>query len=85
MLAGLYKLVNPSIPDGRTWTKLGEHGEHGKDGKHQPADLKYSIYDSKHSVTQSTLFVKQMIQNNLRRLQLKNYNIRTWRSNMILG
>ena len=24
-------------------------GEHGKDGKHQPQDLKHSIYDSKHS------------------------------------
>ena len=53
MLAGLYKSVHPSIPDGRTWTKLGDHGEHGKDGKHQTDDLKHSIYDSKHTFCDS--------------------------------
>ena len=47
--AGLHKLFHLAIPDGRTWSKLGQHGEHGKDGKHQPQDLKHSIYDSKHS------------------------------------
>ena len=31
---GLYKLLHPAIPDGRTWSKLGEHGEHGKRGEH---------------------------------------------------
>ena len=42
--SGLYKLFHPVIPDGRTWSRLGEHwvhrvhGEHGKDGKHQPDD-----------------------------------------------
>ena len=42
----------PATPDGKTRSELGEHGEHGehgKDGKHQPQDLKHSIYDSKHS------------------------------------
>ena len=39
----LHKLFHPTIPDGRTWSKLGENGEHGK---HQPDDLKHSIYDS---------------------------------------
>ena len=38
--SGLQKLFHPAIPDGRTWSKFGEHGEHGKDGKHQPDDLK---------------------------------------------
>ena len=33
---GLYKLCHPSILDGRTWSKLGEHGEH------QPGDSKDS-------------------------------------------
>ena len=40
---GLQKLFHPAIPDGRTWSKFGEHGqhgEHGKDGKHQPDDSK---------------------------------------------
>ena len=35
--AGLQKLLNPAIPNGRAWSKGGEHGEHGergKDGKH---------------------------------------------------
>ena len=48
--AGLYKLFNPAIPDGRSWSNLGEHGEHGKhgkDGKLQLDDLEQSIYDSK--------------------------------------
>ena len=39
-LPGLQKLLHPAIPDGRTWSKFGEHGEHGKDGKHQPDDSK---------------------------------------------
>ena len=41
--AGLQNLLNPAIPDWRTWSKSGEreeHGEHGKDGKHQPDDSK---------------------------------------------
>ena len=25
--AGLHKLCHPAFPDGRTWTKLGEHGK----------------------------------------------------------
>ena len=52
--------IAPSChPDGRTWSKLGEHGEHGeygkhgKDGKHQPDDLKQSIYYSKHPICDS--------------------------------
>ena len=47
---GLHKLWNPTFPDGEIGGKFGEHGEHGQDGKHQPGDLKYSIYDSKHSI-----------------------------------
>ena len=31
--AGLYKLFHPAIPDGRTWSKFGEHGQ---DGDHDP-------------------------------------------------
>ena len=42
--AGIYKLLHPTILDGRTWVNLGEHGEHGKDGKHQPDGLKHSIW-----------------------------------------
>ena len=59
METGLYKLLHPAIPDGRTWSKLGEHeeqrerGEHGKDGKHQPDDIKHSFYYSKHSICDS--------------------------------
>ena len=34
LLTGLYRLLHPAIPDGRTWSKLGGQGEHGKDGKH---------------------------------------------------
>ena len=57
--AGLYKLLHPAFPDGRTWSELGghgergehgEHGEQGKDGKHQPDDLKHPIPDSKYSI-----------------------------------
>ena len=36
-VSGLQKLLHPAIPDGRTWSKFGEHG---KDGKHQPDDSK---------------------------------------------
>ena len=42
-------MFHPAILDWKTWSELGEHGEHGehgKDGKHQPDDLKHSIYDS---------------------------------------
>ena len=52
--AGPYKLFHPAIPDGRTWSKLGEHGEHGEHGKHGK-DSKCSICqpdDSKHSLIQ---------------------------------
>ena len=45
--AGLYKSLHLAIPDGRAWSKLGEHGEHGehgKNGKHQPD------YVKKHSI-----------------------------------
>ena len=49
--------------------KLGKHevqrerGEHGKDGKHQPDDLKHSIYDSKLSNWDSKpSFCNQMTQ-----------------------
>ena len=51
-------ILHSAIPDGRTWSKLGEHEEHkergeqGKDGKHQP-DKKISSYVSKHSVSDS--------------------------------
>ena len=38
-------LKGSKIPDGRTWSKLREHG---KDGKHQPVDFKHSFYYSKH-------------------------------------
>ena len=44
----LYKLCYPAILDGRTKSKLGEHGdheEHGRYGKHQPDDRKHSICD----------------------------------------
>ena len=65
--AGLHELFHPAIPDGRTWSKLGEHGEHGKDGKHQPDDLKQSIYFIQNTlfVTQNTLFVNKMTRNTL--------------------
>ena len=50
---------NPAIPDWRSRRKLGDHGEHGKDWKHQPDELRHSIYvskeyirDSKHSICQ---------------------------------
>ena len=43
LVIGLQKLWNPAIPDGKTWSKFGEHGEHGIDGKHHPDDLKHSI------------------------------------------
>ena len=49
-------MCHPAIPDGRTWSRLGEHGEHGengKDGKHQPDNLKHSFYYSKHSICDS--------------------------------
>ena len=44
----LYKLCYPAILDGRTKSKLGEHGDHkehedGRYGKHQPDDRKHSI------------------------------------------
>ena len=52
--------VAPSChPEWGNMEKLGEHGEvrergeHEKDGKHQPDDLKYSIYDSKNSICDS--------------------------------
>ena len=32
-MPGLYKLFHPAIPDGRTWSKFGEHGQ---DGEHDP-------------------------------------------------
>ena len=43
LVKGLQKLWNPAIPDGKRWSKFGEHGEHVKDGKHHPDDLKHSI------------------------------------------
>ena len=30
LLTGLYILLHPAIPDGRTWSKLGEHGKYGE-------------------------------------------------------
>ena len=45
----LYMLFHPAILDGRTGSKLGEHGEHGEyvehriDEKHQPDDIKHYI------------------------------------------
>ena len=49
LLTGLYRLLHPAIPDGRTWSKLGEHGEYGEHTenteKMEPDDLKQSIYD----------------------------------------
>ena len=56
-MPGLHKLWNPAILDGRTWSKLGDHGEqrdrgeHGKDGKHQSDDTLLFIRDT------NTLFV----------------------------
>ena len=47
LVIGLQKLWNPAIPDGKTWSKFGEHG---KDGKYQQNELKHSIYDSKPSI-----------------------------------
>ena len=32
-ITALYKLFHPTIPDGRTWSKFGEHGQ---DGEHDP-------------------------------------------------
>ena len=32
-VAGLYKLSNPAIPDGRTWSKLRKLGDHGDNYK----------------------------------------------------
>ena len=58
------------IPDGRTWSKLGEHeehgghrehGEHGKDGKHQLDNLKESIFDSKHSFWKPKHFILRIL------------------------
>ena len=49
-------MFHPAIPDGKTWSELGEHGEHGehgKDGKYQRDDLKHYICDSKHSICDS--------------------------------
>ena len=82
------------IPDGRTWSKLGEHeehgghrehGEHGKDGKHQPDDLKQLIPDSKHSISESKHSYCQPNDSKHSSLQylwrrLKNHNIRTWKT-----
>ena len=64
--SGLYKLFHTAIPEGRTWSKLGEHEEHRqyKGGKHQPGDLKHSIQNNLF-VTQNTLFGNQMTQNTL--------------------
>ena len=65
--SGFHKLFHPVIPNGRTWSKLGEYGEYGEHGAHgkykknQTDDLKQSVYirDSKH------LFGNQMTQNTL--------------------
>ena len=71
------------IPDGRTWSKLGEHeehgghrehGEHGKDGKHQPDDMKHSISESKHSYCQPNDSKHSGLQHLWRRL--KNQKVR---------
>ena len=69
--SGLHKLFHAAIPDGRTGSKLGEHGEHrerrehGKKAKYQPD--KHFIYDSKHFFYSElkTLFCNQMTQNTL--------------------
>ena len=29
LVSGLYKLLHSAIPDGRSWSKLGENGEQG--------------------------------------------------------
>ena len=55
----------PAIPQGRTWSKLGEHGdgehrEYGNGGKHQPDGLKHSFF-----VTKNALVVNQMKQNTI--------------------
>ena len=72
LVLGLYELWNPAIPNCKKWRKFGHHGEHGKI---QPVELKQSICDSKYSImlleentlfmTQNSLFVNQMTQNNL--------------------
>ena len=51
----------PSMPDRRTYNKLGEHGEHEKDAADQPDDLKHSFMTQNNLfVTQNTLFGNQM-------------------------
>ena len=52
-MAGLNKLFHPVIPDGRAWSKLGEHG------KHQPHYFISMIQNTAFL----TLFVNQMTQN----------------------
>ena len=51
------QVVHPAILNGKTWSKLGEHGEQGEHGD----DLKHSTYDSKHSICHSsTRFINQI-------------------------
>ena len=47
---GLQKLWNPAIVD---WRLLRKFRGHGKEGKHQPDELKHSIYDSKSCIRDS--------------------------------
>ena len=51
-------MFHPVIPDGRAWSKLGEHG------KHQPHYF-ISMIQNTAFVTQNTLFVNQMTQNTI--------------------
>ena len=69
------------IPDGRTWSKLGEHEEHGGHREHQPDDLKNLIHVSKHTISESKHSYCQpndSKHSSLQHLwrQLKNHNIR---------
>ena len=50
----------PAIPDGKTWSELGEHGEHGEhENMEMMENINHSIFSSKHS------FVSQMTRNTL--------------------
>ena len=70
---GLYKLCHPSILDGRTWSKLGEHGEY------QPGDQKHSIHESKQPGDSKPGDSKHSTDGRTDG-RSKNHNMRTWRS-----
>ena len=52
-LSGLYKLCHPAIPDGKTWSKLGEYG-HGQHGEQENMEMMENI--NQMSLNRNTLF-----------------------------